>query len=149
MEELEKYFVITLWSCYHQKSITHMLVNNDIYPHINLLFQKLGGQKSYVKFISSFNVIKQPNVSTWKCHYDEITHIKELQDIVSRVNLEVTFPDGHHDSTIDGDKLWNRSMDWETIGYTRMKGIKSYGPVLNIVCQHQTGLFVSWCYNFW
>ena len=88
-----------------------MLANNDIYPPINLSFQKLDGEKSYAKITSSFNVIKQQNLSTWKCNYDGIINIKEFQGMISRVNVEVTFPDDHCDTTIDDNKLQNRSKN--------------------------------------
>ena len=143
MEQLETYFIITLWSCYHQKSIFHMRNNMDIYPHINMLFKKMGGSLGFSKVSTSFKVIKESTAATWKGHYDEVAHIKEMQDMISRVNAEVTFPEGLRDSTIDDDKMKNRSKDWDTLGYPRKKGSKSYGPVLNLCCQSPTGLFVS------
>ena len=85
--------------------------NTDIYPHINTLLKKMGGRLGYQKVSTSFKVVKESIATTWKSHYDEVAHIKELQDMISRVNAEVTFPEGLRDSTIDDDKMKNRSKD--------------------------------------
>ena len=78
IEELDLNVVVRLWSYYHQKSVAHMLVIIDTCLRVHLLFQKLVGQKGCAKITSSFNVVKQPNGSTQKCHYENITRIKEL-----------------------------------------------------------------------
>ena len=62
---------------------------------------------------------------------------------MSRVNVDVNFTVCHRDSTTDNDKLRNRSKNWGTIGYPRMKGLKSHGNILNVICQSPTELFVS------
>ena len=67
----------------------------------------------------------------------------KIQDLLFQVNASITFPDGMRDFTLDDEKMRNRSKKWESLGYPRMKGAKSYGPVINIACQSPTGLFVS------
>ena len=62
---------------------------------------------------------------------------------MSRVSVQVSLPYSHHDSTIDDDKLQNHSKNLEKIGCSRMKGLKSCGPVLSMKSQSLAGLFVS------
>ena len=78
IEELGMCFLVTLWSCYHQTSISHMIVNIGMHQYIHLLFETSGGRKGCAKITSSFNAIKPGNASTWTDYYEEILHIKEL-----------------------------------------------------------------------
>ena len=112
-----------------------MLVNIGMHQHIHILFETLGGRKGCAKITSSFNVIKPGNESTWTGYYEEIPHIKKLQDMISRTNADVNLPDSHRDSTIEDHKLQNHSKKRETFGYPRMKGVNSCGPVLNMAYQ--------------
>ena len=36
-----------------------------------------------------------------------------------------------------------RSKQWEKNGYTRRKGVKSFGPVNNVLCHSPTGLYLG------
>ena len=37
-------------------------------------------------------------------------------------NADTNFTNGHRDSAIEDGKFRNRSKNWETLGYPRMKG---------------------------
>ena len=44
---------------------------------------------------------------------------------------------------IDDDKLQFRSKAWETHGFTRKKGLKSFGSVNKVLCHAPSGLYLE------
>jgi hypothetical protein len=63
--------------------------------------------------------------------------------IVSENCSSVVSSGSPNDITVDDDKWCFRSENWSALGYSRRKGLNSFGCVLNMACDCPTGLFVS------
>ena len=65
----------------------------------------MGGRSGFPEIKKSFELKNDTNTRTWKYRHDEVGKIKEIQDMISIVNAEVTFLIGLRDLTLDDDKL--------------------------------------------
>ena len=80
---------------------------------------------------------------SWDGHYDKSGLIEEIEKLLSKTSSTLINHKSIRDVLIDDDKLRFCSRLWNEVGYPRKKGLESFGPVLNILCQSPTGLFGS------
>ena len=80
---------------------------------------------------------------TWDNYFDECPHVRELEKIMARNCGSLLNHKSIRNCTIDDEKWRFRSKEWEKLGYTRRKGVKSFGPVNNALCHSPTGLYLG------
>ena len=66
-----------------------------------------------------------------------------FEEIISKQNSSIGFIEGTTHFIIDDYKMIMRSSNCAKSGWSRSKGLKSYGPVNNLICSVSTGLLLS------
>jgi hypothetical protein len=105
--------------------------------------RSLGGEERFNQIKLLFRSPKRKLQTSWDAYFATIPEICKLIWIVSENCSNIAFSGGPSDLTIDDDICLLRSSNWVELGYSRRKGLKSFGCVLNIACDCATGLFVS------
>lgn len=132
-----------LWCAYYQKSPGHMMKNKTLFPGFTTELKAIGGKDRFQEIIALFKSPKQKLTTSWDAYFSLIPDIRKVVRIVSENCANVAYSGTPNDITIDDDKWRFRSSNWSELGYSRRKGLKSFGCVLNMACDCPTGLFVS------
>jgi hypothetical protein len=141
---ISKFVRCILWCAYYQKSPGHMMSNKSLFPGFASELRAMGGTDRFNEIKSLFKSPKRQLSTSWDAYFALIPDIRKLVRIISENCAAVAFtPGSPNDITIDDDKWRFRSSNWSELGYSRRKGIKSFGCVLNMACDCPTGLFVS------
>ena len=66
---------------------------------------------------------------TWDNYIDECVHMRNIDKVISLNRSEVLGHKAIRNVTINDDKLKCWSKTWELHGFTRRKGLKSFGGI--------------------
>jgi hypothetical protein len=144
---MSKFICCIFWCSYYQKSPGHMMNNLTLFPMFGKELRLLRGEERFNKIKFLFKSPKRQLLTSWDAYFATIPDIRKFIKIVSENCSAVTFSGGPSDITIDDDRWRFRSSNWAELGYSRRKGLKSFGCVLNVACNSPTGLFTDtiWC----
>jgi hypothetical protein len=140
---ITKFVRCILWCAYYRKSPGHMIENKSLFPAFTKEIRLLGGKQRFAEIKYLFKSPKRQLNSSWDNYFSLIPDIRKLVRLVSENCSAIAFGGTPNDITIDDDKWRFRSSNWSELGYSRRKGLKSFGCVLNMACDCPTGLFVS------
>ena len=85
---------------------------------------------------------KKNHGASWDHPCDSVAAIEDFQSKISESWSSLACQKGT-DLTIDDDKMRNRSAKAKECGWGRSKGLKSHGPVNNMIGATRTGLFCA------
>lgn len=129
IEYLDLFTRCILVCCYYGHAPSKMWEDKAGFPHFTLAIKNLGGIDKFIYMIGCLKSHKVQNDLSWDNYFDECHLISELEKFMEKNCSEIINHHSIRNVTIDDDKLRFRSNNWETLGYTRRKGIKPFGPV--------------------
>ena len=119
---------------------------ND-YPLIsNTLRAFVGGEVRARKILRWLDVMpnhQQHHGSVWDAPFERNRDLQDLEKLVTQANAKIAFEVGKSDLVVDDDKMRNRSSLAAFLGWIVSKGLKSFGPVNNMIGLLPAGHFVG------
>jgi hypothetical protein len=90
----------------------------------------LGGEERFNEVEMLFCSPERQMQTSWDAYVATIHEFRKLISIVSENCSIIAFSGGRSDLTIDDNKWLFRSSNWAELGFSRRKGLKSFGCVL-------------------
>ena len=81
--------------------------------------------------------------ASWDYPFDTYADMVKMEHLVMRACSAIVFQKGATNLTEDDDKLRNQSEKAGKFGWTRSKGLRSFGPVNNMIAAAPCGCLIA------
>lgn len=143
MYELENTVRVILASAFYRKSPKLMASLPGAFPLFDTAITECGGVEKFKHIIKQLKSPKPLIRVSWNSYFKESEAMRNMERVFSENCSRIVNHETMRSLTIDDHKFRFRSKKWDEVGIPRRKGLKSFGPVMNIACQSPTGLVAS------
>lgn len=147
MREMELVCRLIFALGYYGHALDRCISHSAEYPCVAAILEEWPGGGTRAELVlRSLDCIKthgQHYGTVWDAPFEQNLDLKKLERLVTEACSSIVFQKGSSNFIIDDDKMRNRSERAAQLGYPRSKGLKSFGPVNNLVGQLPSGHLVG------